>query len=178
MYSASALWRRQFWYDFCTLRTTNHETFSACMQGSRGCCPVCVRIPELFVWFPTAVRYANKCCVTSHNTSTGLLGTFQASNIGEWYTKNFSWVALSYLIATLNFWWEFPFNCRTCKCYSTKSCSAPDMALLPPTKLNPNKPKLKFFSPIFGKDIPNASKTWMGWLVYLHGNHSNSSRGN
>ena len=45
---------------------------------------------------PTAVRYANKCCVTSHATSTSLLGTFQASYIGEWYTKNFSGVALSY----------------------------------------------------------------------------------
>ena len=34
--------------------------------------------------------------VTRHFNSTGLLGTFQASNIGEWYTKNFSGVALSY----------------------------------------------------------------------------------
>ena len=79
------------------------------MQGSRECCPVCVRIPELFVWFPTAVRYANKCCVTSHDTSTGLLGTFQASNIGEWYTKKL-FRSSSIILATLNFWWEFPFN--------------------------------------------------------------------
>ena len=58
-----------------------------CMQGSHECCPVCVHIPELFVQVPTAVWYATKCCVTSHDTSDGLLGTFQASNIG---------VALSY----------------------------------------------------------------------------------
>ena len=56
---------------------------SVCMQGSCECCPVCVRIPELFVQVPTAVLYAAKCCVSSHDTSTGLLGTFQASNIGE-----------------------------------------------------------------------------------------------
>ena len=56
---------------------------SACMHGSRQCCPVCVRIPELFVRVPKAVLYAAKCCVTSHNTSNGLLGTFQALNIGE-----------------------------------------------------------------------------------------------
>ena len=42
-----------------------------------------VRIPELFIRFPTAVRCANKCCVASYNTSTSLWGTFQASNIGE-----------------------------------------------------------------------------------------------
>ena len=44
---------------------------------------VSVVIPELFVRHPTAVRYATKCCATSHDTSTGLLGTIQASNIGE-----------------------------------------------------------------------------------------------
>ena len=37
----------------------------------------------LFVRFPMAVRYTNKCCVTSHDTSAGLLGTFQASNIDD-----------------------------------------------------------------------------------------------
>ena len=47
------------------------------------CCPVCVSIPELFVRFPTAVRYAKKCCVTSHDTSTTPLRTFWSSNIGE-----------------------------------------------------------------------------------------------
>ena len=73
------------------------------------CCPVCVRILELFTRFPTAVRYANKCCVTSHDTSTGLLGTFQASNIGEWYTKTL-FTSRSIILATLNFWWEFPFK--------------------------------------------------------------------
>ena len=56
---------------------------SVCMQGCHECCPVCVRIPGLFVRVPTAVLYVTKCCVTSHDTSTGLLGTFQASTIGE-----------------------------------------------------------------------------------------------
>ena len=42
---------------------------------------------KLFVRVSMAVRYAIKCSMTSHNTSTGLLGTFQASNIGERYTK-------------------------------------------------------------------------------------------
>ena len=79
------------------------------MQGSRECCPVCVRIPELFVRVPTAVLYATRCCVTSHDTSAGLFGIFQASNIGEWYTKKL-FRSSSILLATLNFWWEFPFN--------------------------------------------------------------------
>ena len=74
-----------------------------------ACCPVCVRIPELFVWVPTAVLYATKCCVTSHGTSTGLLGTFQASNICEWYTKKL-FRSSSIILATLNLRWEFPFN--------------------------------------------------------------------
>ena len=81
------------------------------MHGSRGCCPVCVRIPEQLVRVATAVLYATKCCVTPHDTSTGLLGTFHASNIGEWYTRKLfrsSFVVL----ATFNFWWEFPFNIR------------------------------------------------------------------
>ena len=56
---------------------------SVCIQGSRECCAVCVRIPELFVRVSTAVQYATKYSVTSHDTSTGLLGTFQALNIGE-----------------------------------------------------------------------------------------------
>ena len=72
-------------------------------------CPVCVRIPELFVRFPTAVLYANKFCVTSHDTSTGLLGTFQASNIGEWYTKKL-FRKRSIILAIFHFWWEFPAN--------------------------------------------------------------------
>ena len=79
------------------------------MQGSHECCPVRVHIPELFVWVPTAVRYASKYCVASHDTSTCLLGTFQASNIGEWYTKKL-FRSSSIILATLNFWWEFPFN--------------------------------------------------------------------
>ena len=58
-------------------------------------CPVCVRIPELFVRVPTAVQYSTKCCVTSHDTSTSLLGIFQASNIGKWYTTNFHAVCCS-----------------------------------------------------------------------------------
>ena len=57
---------------------------------------------------PTAVLYATKCCVTSHDPSAGLL--FQASNIGEWYTKKV--FSSSIILATLNFWWEFPFNIR------------------------------------------------------------------
>ena len=116
LYSTSALWRRQFRYDFCTLRTTSQARISVCMQGRRECCPVCVRIPELFVRVPTAVRYASKCCVTSHGTSTGLLGTFQASNIGEWYTKKL--FSSSIIFATHNFWWEFPF-----KVYATLLCT-------------------------------------------------------
>ena len=40
--------RRQFQYDFHTLRTSLAKT-SVCMQGSQECCPVCVCIPELFV---------------------------------------------------------------------------------------------------------------------------------
>ena len=79
------------------------------MQGSHEYCPVCVRIPELFVRVPTAVHYSTKCCVTSHDTSPGLLGTFQASNIGEWYTKKL-FRSSSIILPTLNFWWEFPFN--------------------------------------------------------------------
>ena len=81
------------WYDFYTLRTctTNQAKISACMQGSREWCPVCVGIPELFVRVSTAVQYATKCCVTSHDTSTGFLGTFQALNIlvGEGTRKIF-----------------------------------------------------------------------------------------
>ena len=95
-YSASVLCRRQFQHDFCTLHTTSQVKISVCMQGSCGYCPVCESIPKLFVRVPTAVQYSTKCCMTSHNTSTGLLGTFQASNIGEWYIENFSGVALSY----------------------------------------------------------------------------------
>ena len=64
---------------------------SVCMQGSREYCPVWCRIPELFVRVPTAVRYATKCYVTSHDTSSGLLGTSQASNIGKWHTKKRFW---------------------------------------------------------------------------------------
>ena len=30
--SALCMWRRQFRYDFCTLRTTSHERFSACIM--------------------------------------------------------------------------------------------------------------------------------------------------
>ena len=48
LYSASVL-RRQFRYDFYTLRTTSPAKISVCVQGSRECCPVCVRIPKLFV---------------------------------------------------------------------------------------------------------------------------------
>ena len=43
-----------------------------------------------------ALWYATKCGVTSHNISTGLLGIFQALNIGSGTPKNFSGVALSY----------------------------------------------------------------------------------
>ena len=67
----------------CTLGATSQAEISVCMQGSRECCLVCVRTAELFVRVSTAVRYAIKCFVTSHDTSTGLLGTFQASSIGE-----------------------------------------------------------------------------------------------
>ena len=56
---------------------------SVCMQGSRECCPICVSIPKLSVRVSTAVWYIAKCGVTSHDASTGLLGTFQALNIGE-----------------------------------------------------------------------------------------------
>ena len=48
---------------------------SVCMQGSRERCPVCTH--------SGAVWYAIKCGVMSHDTSTGLSGEFQASNIGE-----------------------------------------------------------------------------------------------
>ena len=78
------------------------QQISVCMQGSRECCPVCVHIPELFIRGPTAARYATKCCVTSRDTSAGRLGTFQASNIGEWYTEKFL-RSSSIILATLNF---------------------------------------------------------------------------
>ena len=68
---------------FLYLRTTSQAEISVCMQGSRECCPACVRLPELFVRVSTAVRYATKGCVTSHGSSVSLLGTFQASTIGE-----------------------------------------------------------------------------------------------
>ena len=54
------------------------------MQGGRECCPVCVCIPELFC--PSS--YGSQ--VRSHDTSPGLLETFQVSNIGERYTKKLS----------------------------------------------------------------------------------------
>ena len=59
----------RFLYAICTLCTTSQAKISVCMQGSRGCCPACVCILELFVRVSTAVRYASKCCVTSHNTT-------------------------------------------------------------------------------------------------------------
>ena len=36
------------------------------------------------------------CCVTSHDTSAGLLGIFQALNMASDTPENFSGVALSY----------------------------------------------------------------------------------
>ena len=68
--STSTLWRRQFRYDFYTLRTTSKAKISVCMQGSNECSPVCVHILELFVQVSTAVWCATKCGVMSHNTLT------------------------------------------------------------------------------------------------------------
>ena len=72
------------------LRTRVQQKIGVCMQGRRECCPVCVRIPEVLVPVRVAthvVWYATKCNVASHNTSNGLLGILQASNIGEQHTK-------------------------------------------------------------------------------------------
>ena len=79
----------QIWCDIVSFGTISiryvqgSSKISVCMQGRRGCCPVRVRIQQLLVQVSTAVWYVTKCDVTSHNTSTGLLGTFQASNIGQ-----------------------------------------------------------------------------------------------
>ena len=84
MYSASSVGRRQFQYNFYTFRTETSVAVSA----------VC--IPELCVQVSTAVWYAAKFGVTSHDTSTSLLETFQASDTGELYAENFSEIALSF----------------------------------------------------------------------------------
>ena len=105
-----------FYYDSCTLHTTSQVKISVCMQGSREYCPVCARAPELFVRVATAVQYSTKCCVMSRGTSTGLLGTFQASNIGEWYTKRL-FRSISIILATLIIWWEFPLNYTSILCF-------------------------------------------------------------
>ena len=47
-------------------------------RACRECRPVCVHIPELFVRVSMAVQNSTKSGVMSHNSSTGLLGTFQA----------------------------------------------------------------------------------------------------
>ena len=78
---------------------------SVCMLGSGVCCPICVLIPELFVWIFKVVLYVAKCGVTSHDTATGLLVTFQASNIGKRYTKKlFRSTCSSIILATLILW--------------------------------------------------------------------------
>ena len=68
--------RCQCTYDSFTFRTTT-EMLKIRMQCSRDCPVVrCVRIPELFVRFPTSLLYFRlyytKSKVTSHYTSTGL----------------------------------------------------------------------------------------------------------
>ena len=67
---------------FLYATSTSKAKSGVCKQGSPECCPVCARIPELFVRVSTAVLYATKCGVMSHNTSTGPLGNFQALSIG------------------------------------------------------------------------------------------------
>ena len=72
------------------------QKISACMQASRECCLVCVRIPELLVRVSTAVQYATKCCVTSQDTSTSLSGTFRLRTLASDTPKKFSGEPLSY----------------------------------------------------------------------------------
>ena len=96
VYSASALWCRQFRYDFYTLCTTSQANISVCMQGSRECCPVRVRIPELFQYLSEClVRHQVWGDVTRHcNLPFGNLPGFKYT--GVLHQKHFSGVALSY----------------------------------------------------------------------------------
>ena len=82
-----------------------------CIRGSCEGCPVCVGIPELYIWALTAAWYATKWCLTSQDTSIGLFGTFQAPQIGEWYTRKNFQEKFYYISHTFFFFrWEFSFN--------------------------------------------------------------------
>ena len=74
----------RFLYARATNQAKNLIVHACSSAGQPRVLSVCMHSGTInFVCVPTAVLYATKCCVTSHDTSTGLLGTFQASNIGE-----------------------------------------------------------------------------------------------
>ena len=91
------------------LHTTSHEKLVYACRAAVSVVRYVYAFRNYFCRVSTAVQYTAKCFVTSCNTSTGLLGTFQASNIGEWHTKKL-FRSSSIILATLIFWWEFPFK--------------------------------------------------------------------
>ena len=84
LYSTSGLWRRQFWYNFYTLRKTSQVKMCVSMQGSHECCPVCVCILEKFCssFYGSLVRHQVQCGVAQHvNRSFEYLQVFEYSRI-------------------------------------------------------------------------------------------------
>ena len=109
LYSASALWRRQFRYDFYTLRTTSPAKISVCMQGSCECCPYVYAfwnyLPEFLRHGP--VHHHVLLDVTGHfNWPFGNLPGFEPRRVI--HKKLFG--SSSIILATLILWWEFPLN--------------------------------------------------------------------
>ena len=78
---------------------------STCMSGTRECCPVGVRIPELCVQDSTAVKYAAKSGVTLHGTSAKLYGTSQDLEIDEHCIKTLFRSSLIIILATFTYFW-------------------------------------------------------------------------